>query len=72
MGLCRQRIGGLRQEILTWFDAQGMAYPTTHEIVAQTQAQLEIAHQRAESEYQRAEQLRQYLRSLGVDPDQLP
>jgi hypothetical protein len=33
-------------------------------------AQKEI--QRAQNEQQRAEQLAQYLRSIGVDPDNLP
>ena len=61
IGRSQQVIGGIDQEILCWYNAQGSAYPTPDEI----QTQLE-------SERQRLEQLEQYLRSLGIDPDNLP
>lgn len=50
--------GGIEQEILSWYDESGKRYLTSEEQVQQ--------------ERQRAEQLAQYLRSLGVDPDNLP
>lgn len=60
LGIGRHRgiIGGLQQEILSWYDKQGNRYLTPDEI--------------AQKESQRAEQLAQYLRSIGVDPDNLP
>ncbi|NMF63036.1 hypothetical protein DP113_24970 [Brasilonema octagenarum UFV-E1] len=58
-------VGGIQQELLSWYDEQGNRYLTAEEI-AQTE------RQRAEQEQQRAEQLAQYLRSLGIDPDNLP
>lgn len=51
-------IGGVQQEILSWYDEQGNRYLTPDEI--------------AQQEKQIAEQLAQYLRSIGVDPDNLP
>jgi Uma2 family endonuclease len=51
-------IGGIPQEILSWYNEQGNRYFTTEEI--------------AQQERKRAEKLAQYLRSLGIDPDNLP
>ncbi|UZQ53860.1 Uma2 family endonuclease [Trichothermofontia sichuanensis B231] len=82
LGFRQQRLGGIEQEILVWYDAQGNPYPTPDEVqlqLRQRQQELdaerqraESERQRAESERQRAEQLAQYLRSLGIDPDHLP
>ncbi|WP_448572009.1 Uma2 family endonuclease [Trichothermofontia sp.] len=96
LGFCRQRLGGIEQEILVWYDAQGNAYPTPDDVRVQLRQQqqalaaerqraeaerqraeaerqrAEQADQRAEAERQRAEQLVQYLRSLGLDPNNLP
>jgi Uma2 family endonuclease len=58
-------IAGIQQEFLCWYDERGNRYLTDAE-----QAQQERS--RAEQERQRAEQLAQYLRSLGVDPNNLP
>ena len=44
-------IGGISQELLSWYDERGNRYLTSDE---------------------RAEQLAQYLRSLGIDPNNLP
>jgi Uma2 family endonuclease len=54
-------VGGLSQEILTWYDAQGDRHlsPEEQERLAKEQAQ------------ERAEQLEALLRSRGIDPDQL-
>jgi Uma2 family endonuclease len=51
-------VGGIPQELLSWYDQKGNRYLTSEE--------------RAEQERQRAEQLAQYLRSLGIDPNNLP
>ena len=55
------------------------AYPTSDEMIEATQSQLmaerqklKAASHRADAERQKAEQMADYLRSLGVDPDNLP
>ena len=75
----RRLLGDMEQEVLLWYDAEGKAYPTPDEIIQATQSQLiaqqqkaEAEQQRANAERQRADQLAEYLRSLGVDPDNLP
>lgn len=50
--------GGIQQELLYWYDEKGNRYLTSEE--------------QAEQERQRAEQLAKYLRSLGIDPNNLP
>jgi hypothetical protein len=55
-------VGGLPQEMLTWYDAQGNRH-----LSAEEQERL-----RTEQERQRAERLEAYLRSQGIDPEQLP
>lgn len=69
---------GRSLEWLYWYDQNGERYLTTEELVDQTQQEKEQERQRAEQERQRAEQERQradklaaYLRSQGIDPDQL-
>jgi Uma2 family endonuclease len=49
------QVGGLSQEILTWYDAQGHRHLSAEE-----------------QERQRVEQLEAYLRSQGIDPNNLP
>jgi Uma2 family endonuclease len=79
IGRCQQVMGGIQQEQLSWFNAQGQRYPAPDDVIQQTQEQLKIqqqqtetAQQQAVAARQRAEELAQYLRSLGVDPDNLP
>ncbi|NEQ29429.1 MAG: hypothetical protein F6K04_00190 [Leptolyngbya sp. SIO4C5] len=62
IGRYQGQVGGLSQEILTWYDAQGNRYPSAEE----------QERQRAQQERQRAERLAAYLRSRGIDPNQLP
>lgn len=50
---------------LRWWDAQGNLLLTGDE-------RAEQEHQRAEQERQRADRLAAYLRSQGIDPDQIP
>jgi Uma2 family endonuclease len=58
IGRVRGVFNGIEQEQLAWFDRNGIRYLTDGE--------------RADREYERAEKLEQYLRSLGVDPHNLP
>ncbi|MDF5714945.1 MAG: hypothetical protein PUP93_13930, partial [Rhizonema sp. NSF051] len=58
-------IGGISQQLLSWYDKSGNRYLTSDEL-----AQLERT--RAEQERTRAEHLAQYLISLGIDPNNLP
>ena len=58
IGRHRGEIGSIEQEFLCWYDQQNNRYLRPEE--------------RAQQERQRAEKLAQYLRSLGVDPDNLP
>ena len=51
-------IGGISQELLSWYDERRNRYLTSDE--------------QAQQERTRAEQLAQYLRSLGIDPNNLP
>ncbi|MBE9045325.1 Uma2 family endonuclease [Pleurocapsales cyanobacterium LEGE 10410] len=62
IGRYEAQIGGITQEILTWYDAQGDRHLSGEE----------QQRQRAEQERQRAERLEAYLRSQGIDPEQLP
>lgn len=72
LGRGRQMIGGIEQEVLLWHNAQGQAYPMLDQQVYDMQRQLVTERQRTEAERQRAERLAEYVRSLGVDPDNLP
>jgi len=65
-------VGGIEQELLSWYDEQGNRYLNAEEIAQQERQRAEQERQRAEQERQRAEKLEEYLRSLGVDPDNLP
>ncbi len=51
-------IGGIEQEFLSWYDEFGDRYLLPEEVALQ--------------EKQRAEQLAEYLRTLGIDPNNLP
>lgn len=64
---------------LRWCDQDGQVVPTGAEGQAferqraeQERQRAEQEHQRAEQERQRAERLENYLRSQGIDPNQLP
>jgi nucleosome binding factor SPN SPT16 subunit len=83
IGRYQDVIGGVPQEILTWYDELANRHLGPVE-VEQQRAELETRakereQQRAESEHQRAEHERQqrerleaFLRSQGFDPDHLP
>ena len=69
IGRYQTAIGGLSQEILTWYDVQGDRHLTAEE---QERQRTEQERQRTEQERQAKERLEAYLRSQGIDPDQLP
>ena len=72
IGRSHRILGRIEQEVLLWFDIDGNVYPTSDDIIESKESELIAEPQKAEAEKQRAEQLAQYLRSLGVDPDNLP
>ena len=69
IGRGRQIVGGIEQEVLLWYNAQGKPYPLPEQAMKEMQRQLTAERQKAEIERQRAERLAQYLRSQGIDPN---
>jgi Uma2 family endonuclease len=67
LGIGRHQMvmGGIPQELLFWYNKQGERYLSAEELAQQEQL-------RAQQEQLRAEKLAQYLRSLGIDPENLP
>ncbi|MGB3558336.1 MAG: hypothetical protein WBA24_07300, partial [Geitlerinemataceae cyanobacterium] len=65
IGRSQQVIGGIEQEVLAWYDEQRNVYPLPETQVGQMRQALKV-------EQQRAERLAEYLRSQGIDPDNLP
>lgn len=65
IGRYQGQVGGLAQEILTWYDGQGNRYLSAEELAEQERS-------RAEQEQRQRERLEAYLRSQGIDPNQLP
>ncbi|NJM60541.1 MAG: Uma2 family endonuclease [Oscillatoriales cyanobacterium RU_3_3] len=65
IGRSLQLIGGIEQESLVWYDESGNVYPLPDTAVQQMREELRV-------ERQRAERLAEYLRSQGIDPDNLP
>lgn len=62
IGRSLQVIGGIEQEILSWYNPQGDRYLSA----------AEQERSRAEQEQKQRERLEVYLRSQGIDPDHLP
>lgn len=65
IGRSQQVMGGIEQEILVWYAESGNVYPLPDTAMQQMREQLRV-------ERQRAERLAEYLRGLGIDPDNLP
>ncbi|MEO0686824.1 MAG: Uma2 family endonuclease [Cyanobacteria bacterium J06649_11] len=65
IGRHQGEIGGIEQEFLSWYDESGNRYLMPEEIAIQQKL-------KAQAEEERAERLAQYLRSKGIDPDNLP
>jgi Uma2 family endonuclease len=64
IGCDRGNYSGVTREWLYWYDEFGKRYPTPQE-------QIKLVQKRAEIAEQRAQQMAQRLRSLGIDPDHL-
>jgi Uma2 family endonuclease len=60
---------GIHERQLRWFSAEGQLVPLPEE---QEQQRANQEQQRADQERQAKERLESYLRSQGIDPDQLP
>lgn len=60
---------GIHEQQLRWFTAEGLLIPLPEEVERQ---RAEQERQRAEQERQAKERLENYLRSQGIDPNQLP
>jgi Uma2 family endonuclease len=69
IGRYQAEVGGLSQEILTWYDGQGNRHLSAAE---QERDRAEQERDRAEEEQRRRERLEVFLRSQGFDPDHLP
>jgi hypothetical protein len=69
IGRYQDVIGGIPQEILTWYDAQGNRHLNATEVERQRADQ--EAQQKEQERCQR-ERLETFLRSQGIDPNQLP
>jgi Uma2 family endonuclease len=67
---------GIQERQLRWFTAEGKLIPLPEEQEQQTKEQAEQARAQAEQKWaqerQRSERLAAFLRSQGIDPDQLP
>ncbi|AKG22112.1 Uma2 family endonuclease [Calothrix sp. 336/3] len=71
LGLWQGSYEGMTGLWLRWYDGQGWI-PTQVERIEQERQRAETERQRAETERQRAEKLAEYLRSQGINPDELP
>jgi len=63
---------GIMREWLYWYNEAGQRYFAPEELLTQVRQRAEQELQRAEQESRRVEQLSAYLRSQGIDPDNLP
>jgi Uma2 family endonuclease len=72
IGRCPMLSDNELQEQLAWFDQGGDRYLTAEERAEQQQARAEQQQARAEQEQRQRERLEAYLRSQGIDPNQLP
>ncbi len=62
---CERRIyGNWEREWLYWYDRDNVRYPTAEEMAVQER-------QQKLQERQQKEKLANYLRSMGIDPDQI-
>jgi Uma2 family endonuclease len=72
IGRYQGQIGRIDQEMLTWYDDRGDRYLTGEERAEREQERAEREQERAEREQVKRERLEAYLRSQGIDPNQLP
>ncbi|KYC39081.1 hypothetical protein WA1_34410 [Scytonema hofmannii PCC 7110] len=72
LGVWQGSYEGIEGLWLRWYDVNGQWLPTASERTAQESQLVEQERHRAEQEHHRAERLAEYLRSQGIDPDNLP
>lgn len=72
IGRAIQPVGGIELEVLLWHDEQQQPYPVPEEELRQVKSQMKQLQQRAETAERRMERLVEYLKSQGLDPDNLP
>lgn len=72
IGRSPQIVGGIEMEIVAWFNEAGEVYPFPDTVIQQMKIQLNLEKQRADQEKQRADKLAAYLKSQGLDPNNLP
>ena len=72
LGIWRGTYEGVAGLWLRWYDANNQWIPIPTEQAEQERQRVEQERQRAEQERQRADRLAEYLRSQGIDPDNLP
>jgi hypothetical protein len=72
LGVWQGSYEGIEGLWLRWYDINGQWILTASERVEKESQLVEQERQRAEQERQRAERLAEYLRSQGIDPDNLP
>jgi hypothetical protein len=67
---------GIHERKLRWFTAEGELIPFSEEVERQAKEQAELRERQAliaqEQERQARERLEAYLRSQGIDPNNLP
>lgn len=71
LGVWQGSYAGVEGQWLRWYDVDDKWVPTPQERAEQAEHQLEQAEHQLELERSRAQQLRERLRSLGIDPDEL-
>jgi len=64
--------GGWQREWVYWYDRSGVRYPTAEERADQMRAAKEEAEVIALQERQQKEKLAAYLKTLGINPDEIP
>jgi Uma2 family endonuclease len=64
--------GGWQREWVYWYDRSGVRYPTAEERADQMRAAKEEAEAIALQERQQKEKLAAYLKTLGINPDEIP
>jgi hypothetical protein len=72
IGRVRRVFNDIEQEQLSWFDINRQRYLTDGERADLEQARADSEQELANLERQRAEKFANYLKSIGVDPDNLP
>jgi hypothetical protein len=63
--------GGQPRQWLYWYDEQGQRLPAPGNVIERERQRTEMERQRAEQAEQQIQELRERLRSRGIDPDQL-